>query len=261
MPTLTPGSSPIKGMTYVVWILLALLTLGQPAVKAPTMASSEVLGAQAAPADQALRGKVYVALGDSISAGRYATTPDQVFPSLVARELGMNLNLMARSGARAAFALPLLAAIDQAHPALVTIELGTNDVGFNTPSADFGAQYETIVNAVSVPGTRVLCIGSWLPSNLIDGIIEQTCQRHGGSFVSLSGFYGDNSLHAQDGASVYLGRADWFHPGNAGHSAIAQAVLASIGSGAAPTMPEAPVPQPQPPASPGGSDVLRITPR
>jgi hypothetical protein len=60
---------------------------------------------------------------------------------------------------------------------------------------------------------------------------------------------------------VYLGRADWFHPGNAGHSAIAQAVLASIGSGAAPTMPEAPVPQPQPPASPGGSDVLRITPR
>jgi len=247
-------------MTYVVWILLALLTLGQPAVKGPTMATSEVLGAQAATADQVLRGKLYVALGDSISAGRYATTPDRVFPALIAKNLGMNLNLMAKSGARAAWALPLLASIDQAHPALVTIELGTNDVGFNTPAADFTSQYETIVNAVSVPGTRVRCIGSWLPSNVVDGIIEQTCQRHGGTFVSLGGFYGDDSLHAQDGAPVYLGRADWFHPGDAGHSAIAQAVLASIGSGPAPITPEPAVPQPQPPSLSGGPDVLRITP-
>lgn len=255
MRTLIP-----KGMTYVVWILLALLALGQPAVKAPGMATSEVLGAHAAPADQALRGKLYLALGDSISAGRYATTPDQVFPALVAKELGMNLNLMAKSGAKAAWALPLLASIDQAHPALITIELGTNDAGFNTPLADFSAQYETIVNAVSIPGARVLCIGSWLPSNVIDLVIEQTCQRHGGTFVSLAGFYGDNSLHAQDGAPVYLGRADWFHPGNAGHAAISQAVLASLGSGPAPTTPEPQVPQPQPPASTGGPDVLRITP-
>lgn len=255
MRTLTP-----KGMTYVVWILLALLTLGQPAVKAPTMATSEVLGAQAAPADQALRGKLYVALGDSISAGRYATTPDRVFPALVARSLGMNLDVMAKSGAKAAFALPLLASIDQAHPALVTIELGTNDVGFNTAPADFSAQYETIVNSVSVSGTRVLCIGSWLPSDVIDAIIEQTCQRHGGTFVSLSGFYGDNSLHAQQGAPVYLGQADWFHPGNAGHSAIAQAILASLGSGPAPSTPEPAVTQPQPPSVPGEPDVLRITP-
>ena len=256
MRALIPG----KGMTYIVWILLALLALGQPAVKTPGMATSEVLGAQAAPADQGLRGKTYVALGDSISAGRYATTPDQVFPALVAKELGMNLDLRAKSGARAAWALPLLASIDQANPALVTIELGTNDVGFNTPLADFASQYDSIVSAVSLPGTRVLCIGSWLPSAVIDGVIELTCQRHGGTFVSLSGFYGDNSLHAQDGASVYLGRADWFHPGNAGHAAIAQAVLASLGSGPPASAAEAPVPQPAPPAA-SGPDVLRITPR
>lgn len=255
MRTLIP-----RGMTYVVWILLALLALGQPAVKAAGMASSEVLGVQAAPADQALRGRVYVALGDSISAGRFATTADRVFPALVAKDLGMNLNLMAKSGARAAWALPLLASIDQAHPALVTIELGTNDVGFNTPLADFSAQYETIVNAVSQPGTRVLCIGSWLPSSVIDGVIEQTCERHGATFVSLDGFYGDNSLHAQDGAQVYLGKADWFHPGNAGHAAIAQAVLASLGSRPEAITPEPQVPQPQAPASLGGPDVIRITP-
>ncbi len=248
-------------MSYFIWILLALLALGQPAAKTPAMATSEVLGAQAAPADQALRGKVYVAVGDSIAAGRYATTEGKVFPSLVAQQLGMNLTLKAKSGARAAWALPQLATIDQAHPALVTIELGTNDVGFNTPLADFQNQYDAIVTALAVPGTRVLCIGSWLPSDLVDNAIADICQRHGGTFVSLAGFYGDNSLHAQDGGPSYLGRADWFHPGDAGHAAIAQAVLASLGAGPSPTGAEPAVPQPQPPASPGSSDVLRITPR
>lgn len=248
-------------MSYFIWILLALLALGQPAAKTPAMATSEVLGAQAAPADQAFRGKVYVAVGDSIAAGRYATTAGKVFPSLIADQLGMNLVLVAKSGVKAAWALPQLAVIDQQHPALVTIELGTNDVGFNTPLGDFQNQYDAIVAALAVPGTRVLCIGSWLPSDVIDNAIADICQRHGGTFVSLAGFYGDNSLHAQDGGPSYLGRADWFHPGDAGHAAIAQAVLASLGAGPGPTAADEPVPQPQPPASPGSPDVLRITPR
>jgi lysophospholipase L1-like esterase len=248
-----------KILTTIIWILLGLLALGQPAAKAPGMATSEVLGAQAAPADAALRGKLYVALGDSISAGRYATTPDKVFPALVASQLGMTLDLVAKSGARAAWALPELATIDQAHPALVTIELGTNDVGFATPIAAFAGQYDAILSALSVPGTRVLCIGSWLPSSELDGVIADTCQRHGATFISLAGFYGDDSLHAVGGAPVYLGRADWFHPGNSGHAAIAQAVLASLGS--APTTAEPQVPQPQPAAAPGTPSVLRITPR
>jgi lysophospholipase L1-like esterase len=248
-----------KAVSTIIWILLGIIALGQPAAAGSTMATSEVLGAQAAPADAAYRGKPYVALGDSISAGRYATTPDRVFPALIAQQLGMSLTLAAKSGAKAAWALPQLASIDQMHPALVTIELGTNDVGFNTPLADFSSQYEAIVAALSVPGTRVICIGSWLPSAVMDGVIADSCQRHGGTFVSLAGFYGDNSLHAADGQAVYLGRADWFHPGDAGHAAIAQAVMASLG--AAPTTPEPEVTQPQPPSPPGGPDVLRIIPR
>ncbi|MDQ6885501.1 MAG: SGNH/GDSL hydrolase family protein [Candidatus Dormibacteraeota bacterium] len=248
-------------MSYIIWILLVVLALGQPAVKtsASATSASEVLGTHAIPADQGYRGKSYVALGDSISVGRYATTVDKVFPSLVASQLGMTLDLRAKSGAKAAWALTQLAAIAQKHAALVTIELGTNDVGFYTPLPDFAAQYESIVAALAVPGTRVVCIGSWLPSNAYDDIIASICERHGGTFVSLAGFYGDNSLHAADGAAVYLGRADWFHPGDAGHAAIAQAVLASLGSEVA--MPELQVQQPQPPAGSGGSDVIRITPR
>jgi len=68
------------------------------------MAPSEVLGAAANGDTKGLQGKVYVALGDSISAGRYATAADDIFPALVADKLGMTLKLVARSGAKAAWA-------------------------------------------------------------------------------------------------------------------------------------------------------------
>jgi lysophospholipase L1-like esterase len=241
-------------VTYLVWVLLAILAVGQPAAKGPAMAPSEVLGVHATADNAALLGKVYVALGDSISAGRYATAQDDIFPALVAEKLGMNLNLVAHSGAKAAWAIPQLGTVAAAHPALITIELGTNDVGFSTPFDVFASQYETIVSTLAGPNTRVLCIGSWLPSTAIDDIIAQTCQRHGGTFVSLNGFYGVNDFHAQDGGSSYLGRTDWFHPGDQGHAAIAAAVVAALGAGPAPVV--GPLP-----AAPRIPDVIRTHPK
>jgi lysophospholipase L1-like esterase len=234
--------------------LLLVLAIGQPAAKGPVMAPSEVIGVHAGTDNQALQGKVYVALGDSISAGRFATAQDGTFPALVAEKLGMNLDLVARSGAKAAWAIPQLGAVSAAHPALVTIELGTNDVGFNTPPDVFANQYETIVAAVAGPQTRVLCIGSWLPSDSVDAIIAQVCERHGGTFVSLNGFYGVNDFHGVDAGSSYLGRTDWFHPGDQGHAAIAAAVLSALGAGPAPVI------GPLPPA-PQIPDVIRTHPK
>ena len=240
-------------VTYLMWALLALLALGQPAAKGPVMAPSEVLGVHASADDQGLQGKVYVALGDSISAGRYATAPDDVFPAIVADKLGMTLNLIARSGTKAAWGVTEVGAVNAAHPALVTIELGTNDVGFNTPPDTFATQYEAIVGAVSGAQARVLCIGSWLPSAGFDQIIADSCQRHGGTYVSLNGFYGVNDFHASDGGSSYLGRTDCFHPCEQGHAAIAAAVLAALGAGPPPVV------GPLPAVSPV-TDVIRTRP-
>ncbi|HXN01398.1 MAG TPA: SGNH/GDSL hydrolase family protein [Candidatus Dormibacteraeota bacterium] len=216
--------------------MVVLLAVGEPGAKGPAMAPSEVLGVHAGTDNQGLQGKAYVALGDSISAGRFATAQDGTFPAVVAEKLGMTLNLVARSGAKVAWALPQLGAVQAAHPTLVTIELGTNDVGFNTPLDTFAAQYDAIVGGVSSPQTRVLCIGSWLPSIAIDAIIAQTCERHGAIFVTLNGFYAVNDFHGSDGGSSYLGRTDWFHPGDQGHAAIAAAVLSALGAGPAPVI-------------------------
>ena len=231
MPSRTP-----RVVTYLIWIAVVLLAVGQQGAKGPVMAPSEVLGVHAGTDNQGLQGKTYVALGDSISAGRFATAQDGTFPAVVAEKLGMTLTLVARSGAKAAWALPQLGAVQAAHPALVTIELGTNDAGFSTPLDSFAAQYEAIVIGVSSPQTRVLCIGSWLPSTAIDAIIAQTCERHGAIFVTLNGFYAVNEFHGNDGGSSYLGRTDWFHPGDQGHAAIAAAVLSALGAGPAPVV-------------------------
>lgn len=218
------------------------------------MAPSEVLGVHANADEQGLQGKVYVALGDSISAGRYATAQDDTFPALVAEKLGMNLDLIARSGTKAGWGVTQANAVLAAHPALVTIELGTNDVGFNTPVDAFASQYEAIVATVSASNARVLCVGSWLPSPNFDAIMASACERHGGTFVSLDGFYMVDGFHAADGGSSYLGRTDWFHPGDQGHAAIAAAILSALGAGPAPVL------NPTPSAAPV-TDVIRTHPR
>jgi len=216
-------------MTYFAWIVLAFLALGQTSadVASKTGPRGQVLGVHIGPPPD-LHGTRYVAIGDSISAGKYAVSADRTFPARVAQQVGASLVLIAPSGARAAWALPYLAQAQAAHPALVTIELGTNDVGFRTPIDQFAQQYESIVSAVSQPGTRVLCIGSWLPGPPIDAVIKSTCAAHGGTFVSLDGFYAVNAFHAGDGHPTYLGPSDWFHPGDEGHAAIAAAVLAAL---------------------------------
>jgi len=185
-----------------------------------------------------LRGQTYVALGDSISVGYDAPAVGQIFPAVIARDLGMNLTLVARSGTRAAWGASQVPDVLAAHPRLVTIELGTNDVGFFTPLEAFAQQYEAILIGVTSHSTRVVCIDSWLPSPSIRAIIQDTCLRHGGTFVSLDGFYATADFHAQDGGPSVRGpnRADWFHPSAAGHAAIAQAVLAGLGVADQPTL-------------------------
>ncbi len=227
----------------LAWLLIAGMTIGDGGGS-----SSQPLGMVRAEqplavAGQPLRGQTYVALGDSISLGYFALSADEAFPLRVATELGMDLELLARSGAKAAWGLSQLPTVQAAEPALVTVELGTNDVGFNTPPEEFAQQYETILQAIAIPGTRVLCVGSWLPAPPVDALIRLICERYGGTFVSLDGYYDVAVFHAPQGAATFRGRADWFHPGDSGHAAIASAILDSL-QGHSPQRPILPPPEP-----------------
>jgi len=232
-------------LNYFAWLLIALITAGQPASPRAPDGTAPV---QIPSPDETLRGKTYVALGDSLAVGAHAATMSLAFPSRVAEQLGMNLVVVGRSGARAAWAAPHLPEVWAAQPAMVTVELGTNDVGFATPLEDFAQQYDSIIAGVSAPGTRVLCVGSWLPGPDLDALIRRACERHGGTFVTLEGFYETAAFHAVDGAPTFRGPADWFHPGDVGHAAIAAAILTALRGGSAGD-PASPPPLPPAPAS------------
>ena len=64
--TALPSRTP-RVVTYLIWMVIMLLAVGEPSAKAPAMAPSEVLGVHAGTDNQGLQGKVYVALGDSIT--------------------------------------------------------------------------------------------------------------------------------------------------------------------------------------------------
>jgi lysophospholipase L1-like esterase len=122
----------------------------------------------------------------------------------------------------------------------VVIELGTNDHQDETGAA-FASAYQAIVDAVRAtsPHARLVCLGPWQPE---DGpyparwrVIQQVCASAGGVSVSLFALWRTWSLHGPVGRPVFLrGTAgtpnvsDWFHPNDAGHAAIAQAVLAAL---------------------------------
>src|SRR2546428_14090513 len=81
---------------------LIALTQTEAAGSAALTAVTGSVEATQVPLAEDLRGQTYVALGDSISVGYDAPGVGQIFPAAIARAPGMNLTLVARSGAKAA---------------------------------------------------------------------------------------------------------------------------------------------------------------
>src|SRR5437868_14841745 len=89
-------------VTYLVWALLFVLAIGQPAAKGPSMAPNEVIGVHAGTDNECLQAEVYDALAASISVGRFATAQERAVPALLPDKLGLQPELGGRSGAQAA---------------------------------------------------------------------------------------------------------------------------------------------------------------
>lgn len=177
--------------------------------------------------------------GDSLTAGEFSTTEDTSFRRLVTAGLGKHGPVEAvgtyKSGDRlqdvaSGFEIP-------GDADLAVIELGTNDLAANTDNELFTRQYKDYVNRVvaASPGTRLLCLGVWAPAAAaetaaLDGAITAGCQAHGGQFVSLKELFDEAANRGPAGAPVWMGTRDTFHPNDAGHAAIAGAVLQRIAS-------------------------------
>jgi len=168
--------------------------------------------------------------GDSLAAGFFATTEEQGFSALVADALGP---VEMTTVSRAHQTLTTVAGITEV-PAdldLAVIELGTNDVGIPTPLADFDAQYRDLVARVrsTSPDAVLVCLGTWTADGAAyDEIIARLCADSGGRYVPLAGLFATADFHGPDGRATFVGAGDDFHPNDAGHRAIADAVLSQL---------------------------------
>ncbi|MDF2920531.1 SGNH/GDSL hydrolase family protein [Microbacterium sp. NPDC086615] len=165
--------------------------------------------------------------GDSLAAAFFASTEAQGFSSLVTGALG---RVTPTTVSRAHQTLSTVAGVTEVPPDLdlAVIELGTNDVGIPTPLADFEAQYGDLLGRIrtSSPDAALVCLGTWTADGAAyDETIARVCAANAGRYVSLAGLFALPELHGPDGRDTFAGPGDDFHPNDAGHRAIADAVL------------------------------------
>jgi len=215
--------------------LLAALLLGALLSSfMATLRTAQTVHAQ--PANQL----VYV--GDSLTEGFGATTQAQAYAYLTGALTGQSVNVQAQYGVTAVFTASEMAGetgpVVPTSSARVIIELGTNDVqaildGTET-LADFAAAYRQILSLVhhSALKAQIICIGPWQDGSnqwgdaaWITNFIAAYCP---GKSMPLDDLYANASYHGPAGRSTWLGTADYFHPNDAGHAAIAQRLVALI---------------------------------
>jgi lysophospholipase L1-like esterase len=173
-------------------------------------------------------------LGDSLTWGLAATTPEQSFAALVTQGVkGVRIGYDGQFGNT----VQLGAQIFHQTPAptginVFVIEWGTNDV---EPPDVYQANYHFIVQTLLAanPSARIVCLRPWQdPENGYQPAywraIETECGVWPAVAVDLSGLYLDMSLHGPGGGDTYRGPRDWFHPNDAGHAAIAQTILLEL---------------------------------
>ncbi len=177
-------------------------------------------------------------VGDSLTCGYYATTPQQSFCALTGARFALHgyptTQTLANFGGHIAGAAGQMAQISAADASVAVIELGTNDAsGYPTwqptPVAEFEADYRSVLEAVrrANPEARLVLLGVWKENadrDVYDGIIADLATEYGGCFVNLESLSDDPSLSGPAGTTTYNGTSDAFHPNDAGHAAIADAV-------------------------------------
>lgn len=119
---------------------------------------------------------------------------------------------------------------------LAIIELGTNDVGAQTPMDEFTKTYSDLLDKIRAksPTVPLLCVGTWgsdgggYGSEPYNEVIEAECVKRDGKFVSLYNLYPVEAYRGPAGKDAFGGTSDDFHPNDSGYKAVADLLLASL---------------------------------
>ena len=170
-------------------------------------------------------------VGDSLTVGLYASGPTTRNRNLILSVLRRRGPVSATEAFASGAAGGSTAVTVPGRLDLVVLELGTADEGRVTAGA-FVVSYAALVKQVrrTSPTADLVCAGTWGPANVVfDAVIEQACEAAGGRFVSLRSLYLNPANRGPAKVMGFYGLSDDIAPNNAGHKAIAKAVLEAIG--------------------------------
>ncbi|WP_091109420.1 SGNH/GDSL hydrolase family protein [Geodermatophilus dictyosporus] len=185
------------------------------------------------PADRALR---VLFIGDSLMWGSFASDESLTYRARVTAGLSaggpVEVATVGGPGWSAAEAAEDLSEVTGPFD-LVFVEVGAND-SVAISAARFGTDYATLLDGVRAlaPDATLVCDGVWNGPELataLDRELRPVCADHGGVVVPLSPLYVDETLRGPEGSVLPSGAVrDQFHPNDAGHAAIAEAMLAVL---------------------------------
>ena len=205
----------------------------EPTATAPTAAARPTAVPLPRPADRPLR---VLFIGDSLMGGSFASDESLTYRALVTAGLSaggpVEVDTVGGPGWSAAEATEDLSEVTGPFD-LVFVEVGANDSVALT-AARFGTDYAALLDGVRAlaPDATLVCDGVWNGPELataLDRELRPVCAEHGGVVVPLSRLYVDETLRGPEGSTVPGGGVrDQFHPNDAGHAAIAEAMLAVL---------------------------------
>ena len=190
---------------------------------------------------------VYVAIGDSLTAGVGVDSYTQSYPYQIATAIGqaqkkeVSLVPFAIPGIRSEYVVGyFLDSVIAQEPDIITILIGTNDIHGNVSAEKFKEHYEIILStlsektnaaiyAVNIPyiGTSDLIRQPYryyfsLKAREYNTIIKKLAEQYDVTYIDL---YSANAPHSLD--SAYYAR-DFFHPNALGYTLWAQTIYANF---------------------------------
>ncbi|TFC59470.1 SGNH/GDSL hydrolase family protein [Cryobacterium sp. TMB3-1-2] len=168
--------------------------------------------------------------GDSLTGNYFASSAEAGFRSRVATALGpvelTTAELADQTLTTVSRIVEVPADLD-----LAVVELGTNDVGTQTPFDQFTSQYRDLLGKITTtsPGAALICAGTWQDAGeAYDAVIEAECLAAGGRYVPLVDIFEADGTRGPVGTATPFGESDTFHPNDSGHRQIADAILAAL---------------------------------
>lgn len=237
----------LQHSTLVAWgVLAASATLLVVSVMVLTRADAESHGGRTGAADDLGRQTVQVALqedevlritylGDSLTAGLYASTEENTYRSLLTAAVASG-GPFEEQGLRIVGGTveQTLTANDEfpSDQHLYIVELGTNDINEVDPRI-FNEQYEEMLQRVrqASPDAALVCLGTWRPISRggnYDIVIRQQCEDFGGRYRRMHDLEAEAINKGPAGEETFAGISDDFHPNDAGHLAIFDRAMSAI---------------------------------